>query len=255
MSDVKQMSIPNFAVTMRIKPILAAIATVFAVFAASAAPVLVSASPWGQNKDVDNMNAVFGAGQYSLYTSYTGLNVASIFSVGNNMVMLEGGASTDSALASFLTTNSVSILNWVNAGGALLIQSAGWASNVSFAGVTLNLGSFACGTLTSAGVSAFGVAASQCGNSVAHDYITGADLTPYMTSGANMLVAGKEVGAGYIMYSGLTTSQFHNSGSGLVNGVVRFTAAQAGEVPEPASLALVGVAALAAGAARRRKAA
>ena len=54
--------------------------------------------------------------------------------------------------------------------------------------------------------------------------------TTFMTGGASgnlPIILGVQYGSGYIMYSGLTTSQFNDSGPGLVDNVIFTTAAGA----------------------------
>ena len=235
----------------------AAVATV--AVPAHAAPVLVTNQPWGADTDIGNMTQVFGAGAFLAYGSYAHADaaVASIFSSANRFVMLEGGAATDSLLADYLGRHAGVVKAWVNGGGALLIQSAGWGSSIAFDGVNLSYGNEnGCGTLSAAGIDAFGVDARQCGGYLAHNEVVGEGLTHFMTGDTwrRAIVAGKEVGLGYVMYSGLTASRFHDRGYGLVNGIIGYTArqAQASEVPEPAPLALLGLGAVAIGALRRR---
>lgn len=224
---------------------------------ATAAPILVTQQPWGQDTDIGNMTAVFGAGNFTTYTSFAAANPAAVFSAGNEFVMLEGGNGTDTVLANYLTANASTVLAWVNAGGSLLVQSAGWFGDVSFNGVTLdgpdNYNS--CGTLTAAGIAAFATATTQCGNYLAHDVVVGAGLTAYMTGNSNggAIIAGSVVGNGFVMYSGLTTSVWHHNGQSLVNSLIDYTSAQSSPVPEPTVPALLGIAALVALAASRRR--
>jgi len=211
---------------------------------ATAAPILVSQNPWGQDTDTTIMNNVFGAGNWTFYNSFAAATPASVFSAANAFVFLEGGDGSDGAWQTYVNANAAAILNWVNAGGALLIQSAGWSN------FTTTLGP---GTLTDA--AAFTTTANnQCGNYLAHDVVSGAGLTSFMTGNTNGLsiVAGTAYGAGYIMYSGLTNVQFHNNGASLLNDVVGFTAQQTA-VPEPASMLLLGSGLLGLAARVRRK--
>lgn len=218
--------------------------------------ILVSSSPWGHNHDAINMTNVFGT-DFTSYGNYASATADAIFNGSNSFVMLEGGAASDLDLSSYLGANGASILGWVSSGGSLLIQSAGWNTGFTFGPATLTLHGNSCGALTASGSAAFAsTAANQCGSGLAHDTISGAGLTAFMTGdGTNSpIVAGLAYGAGYIMYSGLTNSQFHSNGDSLVDNVIAFTASNPGnDVPEPASFALVGLG-LAALVARRRKA-
>ncbi len=215
-------------------------------FASHAAPVLVTQNPWSQNRDVTHFTQVFGADNYSLLTSYASVTAGAIFNATNRFVMLEGGANTDAALNGFLNSHASAITNWVNHGGALLIQSAGWTSDVNFLGATLDWGNSAnsCGTLTADGVAAFTTGTRQCGSYLAHDVVLGLGMTTFMTGDTNgkAIVAGFEQGAGYVMLSGLTNSQFHYQGDSLINSVISFTAKQSDRnaVPEPTALLLAG---------------
>lgn len=238
---------------------LLAAAVALAAAPAMAAPILVTNQPWGADTDIENMTQVFGAGGFLAYGSYAHADAAvgSIFSSANRFVMLEGGAATDTLLAAYLGRHASVVKAWVDGGGALLIQSAGWNNSIAFDGVDLAYGhENSCGTLSAAGVDAFAVNVRQCGGYLAHNVVVGAGLTSFMTGDTwqRAIVAGREVGRGYVMYSGLTASRFHDGGYGLVNAVIGYTArqAQAAQVPEPASLALFGLGAATIGALRRR---
>lgn len=211
---------------------------------AQAAPVLISQQPWGEDYDVNNMNDVFGSGNYTFYSSFAAATPGSVFNAANSFVMIEGGADTDVPFQSYLVANESTILSWVSLGGHLLLQSAGWdagiygigPSSLEYAATESN-----CGALTAAGAAAFpSTAASQCGNYLAHDYVSGPG-TVFMTGDTSEpIVQGVDYGSGYIMYSGLTDSQYHDDGNSLVNNVIAYTAAVTA-VPEPASLALLGI--------------
>jgi hypothetical protein len=226
--------------------------------------ILVSENPWGQNRDVSNMTDVFGAGNFTAYTSFASADPAAIFAPSNRFVFLEGGDGTDTTWAGYVNTNTAAILSWVNTGGDLLLQSASWdrppvtLGPATITGPEADLSS--CDTLTAAGISAFTFASTpvtQCGNWMSHDDVLGTGLSVFMTSDTlgNPVVAGTHYGAGYIMYSGLTDSQYHYAGNGLVDDVIAYTAQQgAAPVPEPSTLLLLSSVALGvAGLVRKRR--
>ncbi len=236
---------------MKIRTVIIGLALIASLlsFPAFAGNVLVTEQPWGQDKDISNFTDVFGASNFTTYSSFASADPSAIFTAANSFVMLEGGAASDADWTSYLNANQTSIMSWVNAGGALLLQSAGWYRGaVTFGPGTIDAAGSdytGSGTLTAAGIAAFTfmpTPTNQSGNYIAHDDISGTGLTAYMTSDAtsNPIIAGISVGSGYIMYSGLTDSQFHYSGNGLVDDEIAFTAGQAQAVPEPTSLLLLG---------------
>jgi hypothetical protein len=213
-----------------------------------AGSILVTEFPWGYD-DSENMTAVFGAANYTVYNSYASATPGNIFNGANNFVMLEGGADSDINWYNYLTSNDSMILNWVDSGGRLLLMSAGWDNgNYAFGPGTLILDDSnysSSGTLTTAGMNAFTfqpTPVNQNGNYLAHNYITGAGLTIFMTGDDTgvPIIAGTEYGAGYIMYAGLTDSYWHDAGLGLVNNVIAYTAGTVSPVPPPSSLLLTG---------------
>jgi hypothetical protein len=236
------------------KQFIAILAFVFSLILTGTAPaqasvVLVSDSPWGYNESA-NFTTVFGAGNYTA-TTYAGADVSSIFTASNSFVMLEGGAGypwslsgMDVTFRNYINTNSSAMLTWVGNGGHLLIQSASWERNP----VTLGPGTISgpsadvtdIGQLTAAGHAAFPTASiDQTGGHFAHDYITGSGLTSFVvdpTTGKTLL-AGIAYGNGYIMYSGLTTSNFNSGGPTLTNSIIEYTAS----VPEPSTYMLIGM--------------
>lgn len=238
--------------------------TTLAMQSALAAPVVVSEYPWGYDV-ATNMDAVFGAGNYSYYTSYASLPTATVFSAANNFVYLEGGDTTVGSLFNYLAANSGDVLSWVAGGGRLLLQAAGNDDyDITLNGVTIQLTPRYshlndCGTLTSEGIAAFTfypTPTSQCGSSIAHAETLGNGLTTFMTGDttAAPILAGAAYGAGYIMYSGLTVSMFHyDGGDSLANNVLAFTAGDhVAAAPAPGALALVGLGLFGLGALRRR---
>jgi hypothetical protein len=249
--------------TFRFAVLLSALLLLFSASAfADLTDVVVTQLPWGVNTDLTNMAEVFGAGNFTAYLSYAAADPTAIFSASNKFVFLEGGDGTDADWAAYVSANASSILSWVNNGGALLLQSAAWTGrgDVTLGPGTITGGQTAlssCGTLTAAGVAAFNFVATptnQCGGFISHDNITGGGLTVFMNADLNNLpnVAGTAFGAGYIMYSALTDSEFHNAGTGLVDDEIAFTAKQATAVPEPSAILLLGAAIALSGLLRRR---
>lgn len=218
------------------------------VVGARAEPVLISQDPWGQNADVQNFTTVFGAGQFDFVDSFVAADPAAVFSAGNRFVMIEGGAGTDVMFQRYLTHNQAAILGWVQAGGVLLLQSAGWdAGSYGIGPGSLVQDHYAnashCGVLTIVGQALLGGAtAKQCGGYLAHDYVTGAGLTPFMTGSDTgvTVVAAARYGAGEIVYSGLTDCEWNYAGPGLEDGLIERSSQLSGvAVPEPPGVTLL----------------
>ena len=208
--------------------------SIFFILSAKADPVLVSEEPWGSTNDATAMDEVFGSGFWTRYSSYfdADTNFNSIFTTNTPFVYLQGGAGSDANLVNFLSTgtNNASILDWVSNGGRILMESAGWTTDVSLGGVSLvnnnspNGSLISTGGLTQAGIETFTnypiVNLNRNGNLLAHNYIVaepGIELITFIEgvkdsdSSIVPIVSGFKYGSGYIMFSGLTLYQWHCS--------------------------------------------
>lgn len=223
-----------------------------------AMPVLISQQPWGQDQDAQNFSAVFGPSGFAFYSSFAAADPTDIFSAANHFVMVEGGAGSDASFQVWLTANQTAILSWVAAGNVLLLQSAGWDAGTYGIGPDQlvqdwYVNASNCGTLTAAGSQLVtGVPTTQCGDYLAHDYVGGSGFIPLMTgsnTGATIL-AEASYGAGDILYSGLTDSEWHSDGPGLMNAIIA-GGANLLQISEPAGLVLLLAGVIGVVAARR----
>jgi hypothetical protein len=196
---------------------------------------ITNSPPWGSPSNVDEMNAVFGPGNW--IPANFSANAASIFLPGTQFVFLEGSDGNATALNNFVTANLTLIQNWVFAGGRLFLNAApnvGGAQTWGFGGTTLNYQNLipaianAVPGVTIANVihpinigpytplDANGV---YTANYFAHANVVNAGNT-LIQSAANSnfsVLSEKTWGSGLVLFGGMTTSNWHNNVFPLTN--------------------------------------
>ena len=253
------------------KFLCAALATVS--FAASAAvvtsPGVVYATgsydPWGQTTNDDAMSTAFGA---SNWTKSYGFNT-SLFT-GSTFVYLDGSDGNALALNTFIGGNQAFIENYVFSGGRLLINAApnegasfnlGFGANLLYSGAQYNDSVSVTADGIAAGLANGGIATNYTGNYFGHALVTGAGISNLVQGNdvGGIVFGGKQFGSGYVAFGGQTATYYHdpvNDALALrVNQLLYVANAQpSNDVPEPAGLALFGVALAGMLVVRRRKA-
>lgn len=199
------------------------------------------AQPWGEDTNESAMDSVFGAGNWTqLY--YETLDGNSLFASSNAFIFLEGGDSSYSAFASFISTNLTKISTWVSNGGRLLIMCAP-NDPLNSASVTLP------GSITLSSDALFASAASAAyasdvsnpiftgpqstsyyftGDFFSHGYFTGSNVNAIMESNLGEIILGDYLsGLGLMVYGGMTTDNFdlpQPSAHALLENIIYFTA-------------------------------
>lgn len=191
-----------------------------------------------------NMDAAFGAGNWdriqfgSNYASYDTLYV-------------DGGDGNSDAFFAWVSANLGALESYVNSGGELFLNAAGWSLPGAY---TMPFGSI----LTESAFSSIGTAidpthelftnagTSWSGSAFAHDTVSGAGLTDFITGDQGTILAGGKFGSGYYMLGGQTSTYFHSPVGGsnpfqLRVNELQFVARQSSQVPEPTTLALLGL--------------
>ena len=195
-----------------------------------------ASSPWGYGGNDIAMNRVFGTDQW-LDLRYETVNVVSMLS-NAKFIYMEGSDQNADPLEGFLNANRTAIEAWVTAGGKLFINAAPLQGdgipNMVF-GVVLNYAGVVDTTyLTTVGMAAIGTGASAAhpifngpfspvgtswtGNLFGHATIDGA-VTALIRQDADDIDAGivlaeKTVGAGRVLFGGMTAVEFHPPPSG-----------------------------------------
>jgi hypothetical protein len=184
---------------------------------------VVNHNPWGQTFNQTAMTNVFGAPNWTQANYST--PAATIFAPGVCFVMLEGGENNDTFLNNFLNANLPIVETWVNNGGRLFINSAGWNTSVScgFGGTTLV---YPAGSSTATAVNVndpiflgpyLPTATSYTGSSYSHNSVTGTGLGILLTGQNGTILANKYWGNGIVFFGGITSPNFHTPNTEAVN--------------------------------------
>ncbi len=176
-------------------------------------------NPWGQTTNQTCMDAVFGAGNWTL--ANTGTPAATIFAPTTTFVMLEG-SDGNSNMPNFINTNITTIENWVAAGGRLFMNAApnyGGNQTWGFSSTTLNYPSYANTVTTTVPTNdiflgpMLPTATTYTGSAFAHAYITGTGLTSLLYDQAfaanqRSVLCYKLWGNGIVFFGGCTQPNF-----------------------------------------------
>jgi hypothetical protein len=202
--------------------------------------------PWGMTSNIDAMNAAFGVGNWDRIDFGASFGDCAF-------VYVDGGDQGAAEFRDFVTTRQAEIETYVDAGGRLFLNAAtnglfGQSYAVGFGTSTVEggVGYTSTGTLTAAGVallSGHGAGTTWSGNAFAHNAISSA--LPVLLTGENgeaVVVAG-DVGLGYVMIGGQTSTGWHGGISGSNPFQLRVNeltlAAGVAAVPEPETYALL----------------
>lgn len=195
-------------------------------------------APWNQTTNEAAMDAAFGAGNWDDLRMAGGV-APFLPGSGHAFIFLEGSDGTAIELNTFLTTHRTEIEAFVQAGGALLLNSApnqGGDIDFGFGGVTLS-----ANKLTDEVVAVVrrhpifaGIATDYIGGSFGHG-IVGAGVTPIIVGAPGADYPGEVVlgelsfGDGFVLLGGMTTDNFHNpkpDAATLRTNIITYTAAK-----------------------------
>lgn len=186
----------------------------------------VAGAPWGSTANETQMDRVFGVNGWS-DLRYETVSVGALFTSATRFIFMEGSDAVATELEAFLTANTAAVSNWVAAGGSLFLNAAPNEDNgMNFGfGVTLTY----LDAATSAGAAAPAhpifntpytpVGTVWTGGSFSHASVSGTGLTTLITNTANshIVLGSKAVGAGCVLFGGMTTPNFHSPATESAN--------------------------------------
>lgn len=228
-------------------------------------------SPWNLTGNEDQMDNIFGAGNWQ-DLRYETASAAAVFSSANAFVFMEGGDSSTDEMETFLNANLATITAWVNAGGCLLLNAApNEGDGFTFGTVTTVTGDNdepAVAVNPSHEIfqgPATPVGTSWTGDSFNHGHITGSGYTAIIEDDdeGDVVLAEMTMGAGHVVIGTLTLPFFTSDNSNwlpqpevtnLHENIIRYASsaclgAVTAEVPALSPLSMAGLALLLAGVA------